>query len=597
MNSFYYIDGGGTTRTLYIAGTTTTQLVQPGTEFGWESPAVAVFEEPTPNRMADQYRSVAYRGRRYGFDALLVGTSAANLETLRGNWMDWHDRELGEGYVKRITHGGTTLCLDCIPLRTDYRRARGYSQILRQTYQAANPWWRDETLNSSDTAVTVTNASFETYSGSQDDGTSDTFGANWTVASDDGNGDKCEATATVKTGSNALMLTRGTGTVASLTSANIAVTAGNMLRLTYWTRGDGTYAGRYRLLDVTNSEDIVPITATGVTGTTYTQVGVNFTIPAGCENLQIRYIAPATNTGVAYFDVTALTITHVIGCNSVVYNGTFEAGGTGGDFNGGAEADDGTSDDFDNMVEVTDDGNGDKVEATATQHGGTYAVMITRGTGTPANIRSENIVAVPGEVMTWSLWTRGDGTYAGRYGVYDVTNAAWITAATTTGITAATYAEITPTFTVPAGCVAIRLYGFCNTTNTSVVYFDDWTLTRTTIVISINNAGDIPTWPYITLTGIVVTPVLTNSDDDAMTINKTTVAAADTLIADHKPGGSTRRCVKYYSGGTGAGTFCTLTSASKFYTLPTGTNNLTVTATSGTPTVEVGWYNYYGSLF
>ena len=77
------------------------------------------------------------------------------------------------------------------------------------------------------------------------------------------------------------------------------------MRLTFWTRGNGSVAGRYSIYNEDTTSYIVPITSTGVTGTTYTEVTQNFFIPAGSSNIRIQFHCPAT-AGIAYFDEAEL---------------------------------------------------------------------------------------------------------------------------------------------------------------------------------------------------------------------------------------------------------------------------------------------------
>ena len=99
---------------------------------------------------------------------------------------------------------------------------------------------------------------------------------------------------------------------------------------------------------------------------------------------------------------------------NVVPNPGFETGGTGGTFNGGAEVDDGVSDNFDSWTETNvNDGAGDKVEATATMHGGNYAVKIT-STIVYCYPRQNPIAgAVAGQLYDFAFWQRGNATVNG----------------------------------------------------------------------------------------------------------------------------------------------------------------------------------------
>lgn len=157
-NSFYYIDGAGNSHTVYIAGTTTDQLVLRNSEHGYDEPESEDVIEETPNALGDVYRASVYKPRTYGYTVRLKDTSAAALETSIGDWCDWHRKRLGEGYVKRVTAGATTRCLDCIPQKPDIGEWEGFSVQVKQEYLAAWPWWRAETVTTAGGAFNGTNA-------------------------------------------------------------------------------------------------------------------------------------------------------------------------------------------------------------------------------------------------------------------------------------------------------------------------------------------------------------------------------------------------------------------------------------------------------
>lgn len=120
---------------------------------------------------------------------------------------------------------------------------------------------------------------------------------------------------------------------------NIFVKPGESLTLTFWTRGDGTNAGRFYVRDNTNSAFIINIGSTGVTGTTYTQVTRTFTVPATCLQIALGFYCPALNTAFNYIDdivmqsadaswgryIAAPTLAQpgfTRGAKSVLFNGT-----------------------------------------------------------------------------------------------------------------------------------------------------------------------------------------------------------------------------------------------------------------------------------
>lgn len=126
-------------------------------------------------------------------------------------------------------------------------------------------------------------------------------------------------------------------------------------------------------------------------------------------------------------------------------------------------------------------------DETVDVHGGAHAAKLTTGAASGTVIRPCNAASLdhgggyievfPGQSLTLSFWTHGDGTNASRYSVYDQTNAAWIRTTVTTGVTGITYTQVNYTFTVPAGCYLLQVTLWCATTNGAVVYFDDVSLT------------------------------------------------------------------------------------------------------------------------
>jgi hypothetical protein len=112
-------------------------------------------------------------------------------------------------------------------------------------------------------------------------------------------------------------------------------------------------------------------------------------------------------------------------------------------------------------------------------HGGAHAAKLTAGATANTNV-NQTVNVIPGRSYTVSMWARGDGTYAGRYGIYDFTNSAFIVATKSTGVTATTYAQPAPeVFTAPAGCYRIIIYLNCPSTAGGVCYFDDVSLLPT----------------------------------------------------------------------------------------------------------------------
>ena len=146
----------------------------------------------------------------------------------------------------------------------------------------------------------LSNIGFETAGG----GGADVF-ANWTEAASDGSIDD-EGTL-VNSGSHACKLTQGVS-IATQIKQVISVTPDDVQEVSFYTRGDGTFDGRYRIFDETNTVAIVALASTGVTGTTYTQITKCFTVPPTCVSLSVQFFPAATDTAVAYFDDTTLKV-------------------------------------------------------------------------------------------------------------------------------------------------------------------------------------------------------------------------------------------------------------------------------------------------
>ena len=140
-NSFYYTDGGSTKNTLYIAGTSTDRFVLRRSEFGFGWPNRAHYIETLPSKYANIYRATSFQGRVYGFTARLKSTTASGIDTLMGTWEDYHNADLGAGVIERVTHAGTTLQLECIPLAPEWLAVEGYGATVKQAYESAFPWW------------------------------------------------------------------------------------------------------------------------------------------------------------------------------------------------------------------------------------------------------------------------------------------------------------------------------------------------------------------------------------------------------------------------------------------------------------------------
>lgn len=103
---------------------------------------------------------------------------------------------------------------------------------------------------------------------------------------------------------------------------------------------------------------------------------------------------------------------------------------------------------------------------------GSHACKLTAGTTANTKVHQASITVIAGVRYTPKFHTRGDGTYAGQYGIYDVTNGADIVAIKTTGVTGTSFTLVSQSLTAPAGCTEIRIDLWCPSTNGGAAYYD-----------------------------------------------------------------------------------------------------------------------------
>ena len=109
-----------------------------------------------------------------------------------------------------------------------------------------------------------------------------------------------------------------------------------------------------------------------------------------------------------------------------------------------------------------------------TYHGGAYSCKIIAG-ASAYTIVQKYITVTPYYGYSFSFWTRGDGTYAGRYAIYDQTHSAWVISPTSTGVTGTTWTQVRFTALAPAGCANLGLLLMCPSVNGGYGFFDDVT--------------------------------------------------------------------------------------------------------------------------
>lgn len=146
----------------------------------------------------------------------------------------------------------------------------------------------------------LTNGGFESYTGTVDDDTTDSF-TGWTNNTVPGTSTQ-EATATSHTPSTGFKHVT-TAATATLFFQDIVVVAEADYVLRFWARGDGVRAPRYSVYDLDNAGYIVAVTDTGITGTAYREIVKEFSAPAGCTNVRIQiYNANTATAHVVYVD-------------------------------------------------------------------------------------------------------------------------------------------------------------------------------------------------------------------------------------------------------------------------------------------------------
>lgn len=174
------------------------------------------------------------------------------------------------------------------------------------------------------------------------------------------------------------------------------------------------------------------------------------------------------------FDIVSGKVVGGDAQDSKVLNPGFETGGTGGDFDGGAEADDGASDTFNSWTnQSVNDANGNKVEATTTVAAGSYAIKLSYGTGF-CQARQDIVGLTAGQLLYSTFWTRGDGSQEGRYGI-ECPNGGALLVGGNTGVSGAVYTDLKALTAVRAGETSIRAY-IRNPSGVGTAYFDDFSV-------------------------------------------------------------------------------------------------------------------------
>lgn len=110
---------------------------------------------------------------------------------------------------------------------------------------------------------------------------------------------------------------------------------------------------------------------------------------------------------------------------------------------------------------------------TVTQFYGDNSAFIRCGASNNTDISQDGLTTEESTFYFLKFWTKGDGTTAGEYAIYDVSNAGYITTRTTTGISDADWTKVVETFQTPASCIEIRIEFYPGSTDGDIAYFDN----------------------------------------------------------------------------------------------------------------------------
>lgn len=161
-------------------------------------------------------------------------------------------------------------------------------------------------------------------------------------------------------------------------------------------------------------------------------------------------------------------ITSITALPELLSNTGFETAGSGG------------TDVFGTWDETAGDGEIARVTTPDPVHGGTYGANLTSGPNRNTKVAQTISGLVAQAKYTVSFWTySAAGGGLARYGIYDVSNGADITAITAVAVGQdSTWRETSVEITTPAGCTSIRLDLWCGATENDEVYFDDASIVR-----------------------------------------------------------------------------------------------------------------------
>ena len=324
-----------------------------------------------------------------------------------------------------------------------------------------------------------------------DDGATDNW-ASWTETGGAGNGVVFDATTASHGGSYAANISYdgGGGLAGDMLSQQISgLSTAAQYTLSFWTRGDGSNSGRYRVYDINTlnylQNDGVTwnidssLRDTGISGTAYQQFSRSFRLDSGgLGNIRVEFIPTDIGGGATHYYVDDVSLKNTTGLN-----GGFEY-----------YVDAASQDTFNNWA-IKDSG-GDAVfnaiAGVGSQHGGNVELNLQPGIlpGSDANayIYTTSLVLNNSSKYSLEFWAKGSGTTSVRYGIYDVTNTAyldsdgsWNSGGTEvifdSFVTGATYTKVVRSFrTLPSNVRQVQLRFYVPSSGS--VYVDDASITE-----------------------------------------------------------------------------------------------------------------------
>ncbi|NCB45094.1 MAG: hypothetical protein EOM59_21085, partial [Clostridia bacterium] len=162
-------------------------------------------------------------------------------------------------------------------------------------------------------------------------------------------------------------------------------------------------------------------------------------------------------------DITKTTTT-ALG-SEMLANSGFETAGSGG------------NDIWASWTETVGSGGIISDETTFVHSGSNASKLVSSGVAWYLPQVTQSLTVVANKEYQLSFWARGNGTHAGKYAIYDLTNGNYLNGTNwgmSTGIAGTDYAQVVTTFVAPSGCSSVVLFFVPdNSSAGNIAYFDD----------------------------------------------------------------------------------------------------------------------------